>query len=266
MDTRPFYPHSFGKAKRNDDTEQYVLSHSANIDCKNAIEKVIRENYDGYRLGKDIAKPVIEEFGFDRMKYVLSYTVQHFDYDGRISSNNKDWAKETFVPEDTVMDRHRRNEFLVNSSTGLVDLFINQYKQEYEKLNLWDKKQVNPSKDMNFEGKVMVLMPEILNEQHKTRDEQLFYAFGGFGCDSDKGNKKVMGEFLTDGEKTNFYRFDFLGEAKTDLLPDWAKEKLAEKTKEPKPSVLQQLKENKDQMKKGSLAPVIDKKQDKGER
>lgn len=266
MDTRPFYPHSFGEAKRNNEQESYVLSHQANVDCKQAIEQAIRENYDGYRLGKDIAKPVINQFGFDRVKYVLANTVQHFDYDGRISGANKAWAKETFVPPDKIMDRDRRMEFLLSSHVGLADLFINQYKREYEKLNLWDNAQVIPPKDLNFEGKVMVLKPEVLSEQHKTRDEQLFYVFGGFGCSPDKNDRKVMGEFLVDGEKTNFYRQDFLGEAKTDLLPDWAKEKLSEKTKDRKPSVLQQLKGNKEQAKSEKPLPIKDKKQDKGER
>ncbi|WP_313523824.1 DUF3849 domain-containing protein [Anaerotignum sp.] len=266
MDTRPFYPHSFGEAKRNGEEETYVLSHQANVDCKNAIEQAIRDNYDGYSLGKDLAKPVIEQFGFDRVKYVLADTVQHFDNDGRISRDNKAWAKETFVPEDKIMGRDRRTEFLLSSHTGLADLFINQYKREYDKLNLWDKTQVNDPKDLNFEGKIMVLKPEILSEQHKTREEQLFYAYGGFGCSPDKNDRKVMGEFLVDGEKTNFYRQDFLGEARTDLLPDWAKEKLADKTKDRKPSVLQQLKENKEQSKAEKPLSIKDKKQDKGER
>lgn len=109
-------------------------------------------------------------------------------------------------------------------------------------------------------------MLEVLSEQHKTREEQLFYAFGGFGCSPNKDDRKVMGEFLVDGEKTNFYRQDFLGEAKPDLLPDWAKEKLAEKTKDRKPSVLQQLKDNKAQTKAEKPLPVKENKQDKGER
>lgn len=266
MEKTPLYPHSFAEAKRNNDQELYVLSHQANAQCKKAIENIIKDNYDGYSLGKDLAKPIIEEFGFDRVKFVLSNTVQHFDYDGRISRDNKAWAKETFVPPDIAGGFDRNIGLLVTSHLGLVDLFINQYKREYEKLNLWDKSQVIPPKDIDFEGKVIVLKPEVLNEQHKMRDEQLFYAYGGFGCAPNKNDRKVMGEFLTDGEKTSFYRHDFLGEAKQELLPDWAKEKLAEKTKDRKPSVLQKLQDNKEQIKKEKSAPIKDLKQDKGER
>lgn len=240
MDTRPFYPHSFNEAKRNGDTEIYKQSHEANIECKNAIEKAISQNYDEMRLKKDVVKEVIEQYGFDRIKYVLSYTFQNKDWDGRISRANKAWAKETFVPEDDVFGRDRRIDFLADCSTGLLDIFANQLKKAYAEMNLWDSTQVNPPQGMDFEGKIMVLRPEMLNEQHKARDEQLFYCIGGFGCSPDKTGRKIMGEFLTDGEHTNFYRQDFLGEAKADLLPAWAKEKLIQKEQQ-KPSVRKQL-------------------------
>lgn len=37
-----------------------------------------------------------------------------------------------------------------------------------------------------------------------------------------------MGKFLVDGEPCIWYRYDFLGEAKPEFLPQWAKEKLQE--------------------------------------
>ena len=265
MDTRPFYPHSFSEAKRNEDQKSYVLSHSANIDCKKAIEKAISDQFDGHRLGADVAKGAIKEFGIDRVQYVLANSIKHKDHDGRISRENKLWAKETFVPLDKFADRDRTLEFAVDQN-GLLDIVVNQFKRAYKALNLWDQSQVNPPTDVNFEGKVLVLNPEMLNEQHKTRDEQLFYAVGGFGCFSDKGNKKVMGCFLLDGEQTNFYRFDFLGEAKSELLPQWAKEKLAEKEQSRKPSVLQQLKETKEQAKQDKPMPLKEQKKHREDR
>lgn len=243
MDTRPFYPHSFNEVEQNGDIELYKLSHEANIDCKNAIKQAISENYDGMRLGGDVAKSVIEQFGYDRTKYVLAFTIQREDWDGRISRENKAWAKETFVPEDKIIGIDRRMEFFSDCSTGLLDIFANQFKRAYKELNLWDKSQVNDPLGMDFEGKVMVLHPQVLNEQHKTREEQLFYCVSGFGCSPDKTGRKVMGEFLSDSEQTSFYRQDFLGEAKAELLPAWAKEKLTQKEQDKavKPSIRKQL-------------------------
>lgn len=265
MDERPFYPHSFEEARRMDVVGRYHLSQSANIECKNAINDIIDKNYDGYRLGKDLAKQIISEYGIDRTAYVLANTIQLKDSDGRISRDNKEWARTIFVPD----NKSARHDFSVDKHSGLLDLFTNQYQREYAKLQLWDKSQVIPPQGLDFTNKIMVLKPEILKEQHKTCDEQLFYAFGGFGCDGEKGNKKVMGEFLVDGERTSFYRFDFMGEAKPELLPDWAKEKLAQKqiqVSKDKPSVLNQLKANKEQNKQDNPIPTKEKKQDKGER
>lgn len=275
MDERAFYPHSFEEAKRNNCVDLYKESHAANIDCKNAIEKAINDNFDGYRLNKDISKDVIAKFGFDRIKYVLSYTFQSKDLDGRISRENKAWAKDTYVPEDLSFGMDRRTEFLADAHSGLLDLFANQFQKEYKLLGLWDKSQVHPPDEMNFTGKIMVIKPEKLSEPHKTRDEQLFYAFGGFGCNPESGNKKVMGEFLCDGERTHFYRLDFLGEAKADLLPPFAKDRLAEikaasKEKEmpvekpmAKPSVLGRLAKAKEQI---ATAKQTELKKDKEER
>lgn len=287
MDERPFYPHSFREAELTGSIDRYKESSAANMDCRQAIDNIIKSNYDGYRLGKDLAKQIISEYGIDRTAYVIANSIQLKDTDGRISRENKAWAKEIFIPD----EKHSRFMYLIEAHSGLLDLFANQYRREYKALYLWDKSQVIPPQGLDFTNKIMVLKLEILNEQHKTRDEQLFYPFGGFGCDSEKGNKKVMGEFLVDGERTNFYRFDFLGEAKPEFLPDWAKEKLAQKHEQSaqagkdlikakqefitsvvngkdkeKPSVLNQLKANKEQSKQDKQISTKEKKQDKGER
>jgi hypothetical protein len=74
----------------------------------------------------------------------------------------------------------------------------------------------------------MILRPSALNEQYRSREYQYFLADSGFGCNPDKLGGKVFGRFLTDGESTQFRRGDFLGEADSYGLPDWAKKKLQE--------------------------------------
>lgn len=77
-----------------------------------------------------------------------------------------------------------------------------------------------------------VLDPTMLKDTHKTRDEQLFYCTGGFGCSLDASGRKVFGEPFVDGEETHHYREDFIGEVRTDLLPKWAVDKMKEKNVE----------------------------------
>lgn len=91
-----------------------------NIACKLSIEKGIKENYDGLRLGKGFEEDIIREYGIDRVLYVLANTVRQKSWDGRFSSENKKWAREYQIPEDTL-----NRCFVVESHPAVVDGFIN---------------------------------------------------------------------------------------------------------------------------------------------
>lgn len=229
LNEKILYPHSLEEAKRNSCVDLYKESHSENIACKTAIEETIKNNFDGLRLKAETAKDIIKNFGFDRVTYVLSATLQNKDYDGRFSRDNKAWAKETFVPEDTVFGQDRRLDFMVQSHPAVLDGVVNQVRREIKALELWDKTQINPTDNLNFEGKVMVLSPTNLKDQYKTREDQLIFCTNGIGCNPDKSGRKVYGFFLKDGEEAQFYRQDFLGEAKHEHLSQTAKEQKIER-------------------------------------
>ncbi len=227
MDKRDFYPYSFEEARRNSSIDMYKQSLQANIDCKNLIEDTITKNHIDNRLKPGGAKKVLKQFGIDRPTYVLSFTLQQLTNEGRISKDNMDWAKETYVPED-----NNNVDFFVDSHKGVLNIFVNQFRDELEKLKLWDKEQVNDTQNLDFEGKLMVLSPKVLKEEYKTRDEQLFFVTyvgsipeqfaeqttRGAGCMPGKVGKMVHGFFLKDNEKSQFERQDFIGEAKQEFL------------------------------------------------
>ena len=72
-----------------------------------------------------------EQFGQERMLYVLAATVRHFDYDGRISRDNKRWANTIPVYENKDgMDSDRSVQFVVCSHPGLTDLFLTGARRE----------------------------------------------------------------------------------------------------------------------------------------
>lgn len=91
-----------------------------------------------------------------------------------------------------------------------------------------EKQCVHSDKPQDYERKLLILKPEILNEQFKSPINQYFYATGGFGCDPEKSGRKVFGQFLADGEKAHFYREDFCGVADYDQIPKWAVKRLAQ--------------------------------------
>lgn len=89
----PVYTFSATFAKEHGELETYRTSHRANVACKNAIEEAISSHYRDNRFDGSCVDEVIDRFGMERVAFVLANTVQDKDWDGRISHDNKAWAK-----------------------------------------------------------------------------------------------------------------------------------------------------------------------------
>lgn len=133
MNKTSLYKFSGDYVRGHGELEQYRASYKANVSCKEAIEAAIRDNYHDNCLGKDAAKQVVEQFGFERTFYVLAATVHEKDWDGRISRDNKEWAKTIPVFEDKDAWGSNRNLYFVVDAVnpGLTDIFINEARREY---------------------------------------------------------------------------------------------------------------------------------------
>ena len=123
----PVYPYPFEYAAENGEEDKYRQSRKISIACKEAIENAIGDHYADNCLNTAAAvRQVVDVFGYDRTLYVLAVTVQHKERDGRISHNNKEWAKSVPVFADRIDGSADQNVFLVVSQAhpGLTDLFI----------------------------------------------------------------------------------------------------------------------------------------------
>lgn len=89
-----FYTYPGRYASEHGELEQYRASYRANISCKEVIEHSITAHYGNNRLDPACVKQVVEQFGHERVFYVLANTVRQKDFDGRISHDNKAWAKQ----------------------------------------------------------------------------------------------------------------------------------------------------------------------------
>jgi hypothetical protein len=219
------YPYSFGTAKHDGDVELWKASYQENVACRNAIEQTIRENYNGYHLNADAATKVIGEYGYDRVNWVLANTIQEKIYDGRFSEANKKWAKGFYTPDRE--GSNRASSYTVETHPAVLDGFIKEARAAYEALGLYDGSHCEGDREnADYDGKVLVLNPKFLQDKYKTPDDQLVLAQGGFGCSPTASGRKVFDIFLKDGEDCQNYRSDFVGILKSELLPDWAREKL----------------------------------------
>ena len=217
------YMNSLDHARREDEVQLWRNSFKENVRCKNAVEKALSEGFDGMHLNDGIAKDLAEEFGTDRLSWVLANTVKEHFEDGRFRPENKEWAKNIYIPKDS-----HNVEFAVSSHPEIVNGLITDYRQYLaEVLHQYTVKDCLPeSAHANYEDQLLILNPFLLNDDYKHGDYQLFYARSGNGCDESNLGRKVFGVFLKDGERTHFLRDDFLGIADESKIPDWAKERL----------------------------------------
>ena len=123
----PLYEKSFSEARDRDEITAYRLSARADNMCKTAIEAAISDNYSDSKLDPEGARKVVENFGLDRVKKILALTAIVKDYDGRISPENKAWAK-TVRPND-VKDKIDLSLVVDGVNPGLTDIFIRQVKK-----------------------------------------------------------------------------------------------------------------------------------------
>ena len=147
--TAPLYPHSAAYASQHGEMAQYNRSYQANSACKEAIEQTISAHYAENRLDTEAAvKDVLEKFGAERVQFILANTIQHKNRDGRISQDNKVWAKTIPMPEDSGTSRHCAYLVVDGVNPGLTDLFTRQARktmQEQQKSSVLQKLRQEPS-------------------------------------------------------------------------------------------------------------------------
>ena len=123
-------------------------SYQANSACKEAIEQTISAHYAENRLDTEAAvKDVLEKFGAERVQFILANTIQHKNHDGRISQDNKAWAKTIPMPEDSDASRHCAYLVVDGVNPGLTDLFTRQARkamQEPQKSSVLQKLRQEP--------------------------------------------------------------------------------------------------------------------------
>lgn len=216
---KPLYKQSLRDAIDLGEIERWRDSYRENCDCARAIERAISENYHNNVLQNGTA-PILERYGFARVNWVLANTIQEKN-DGRFSRENKSWAKDFFFPKDDV-----RWHFCVESHPGLTNLFVDQVRNAWQDLGLFDHRAC--TQDGEYAQKVLLLRPDVLKDEFKSPENQLFFAQSGFGCSATAGGRAVFGRFLIDGEAARFNRGDFMGVIKDECLPEWARERLQE--------------------------------------
>ncbi len=162
----PVYKNNAKYALANGEKEQYFASRRENIACKDAIEKTIRDNFDGMYLQCD-AKDVIAQFGAERVECVLAHTIQQKNWDGRFSYKNKEWAESIEVPNAEIAF----GAAIVESHPAVLDGFINMARKELNAVRAQPKRAAEEKPSIKAQLSAKHEQPEQSNVKPRTKDK-----------------------------------------------------------------------------------------------
>ena len=94
------YNQTLQYALKHNEIDFYRESREENIKCRDFIEKLVEEedHYNNLFNYPKVIQESVSKFGLDRVKFILANTVRELDWDGRISVDNKEWAKTIPAP------------------------------------------------------------------------------------------------------------------------------------------------------------------------
>ena len=129
------YLHSGSYAQEHGELDKYLLSHSLDEECMQAIGQAISDNYADNSLGKGFEQDLISEYGLERVKHIVTTLIRRSEWDRRYSTENREWANGTVGYE----DKSDEKRIYSSAHPGLIDLFADrvrkiekQKKEEYE--------------------------------------------------------------------------------------------------------------------------------------
>ena len=129
------YLHSGSYAQEHGELDKYLLSHSLDEECVQAIGQAISDNYADNRLGKGFEQDLISEYGLERVKHIVTTLIRRSEWDRRYSTKNREWANSAAGYE----DKSDEKRIYSSAHPGLIDLFADrvrkiekQKKEEHE--------------------------------------------------------------------------------------------------------------------------------------
>lgn len=101
----PRYDKGFTTARELGETAQYHASRKRDIACLQTFNTKVHDAYEG-RAMTQFVESWTNEFGKERCRFVLGYSIHAADYDGRYSTQSKRTARETDYTELDSNDYH----------------------------------------------------------------------------------------------------------------------------------------------------------------
>ena len=129
----PVYAKSLPEARELNELDIYRASRKENTACANMTDAFISKHYKDNSLDSEsVLNDLLERYPIERIALVSAVNIADRSRDGRISNENRAWAK-IFLEDypDDVM--RQKGEYYLTAHPGLVNLFVNTVRSYIEK-------------------------------------------------------------------------------------------------------------------------------------
>ncbi len=156
------YLHSGSYAQEHGELDKYLLSHSLDEECVQAIGQAISDNYADNRLGKGFEQDLISEYGLERVKHIVTTLIRRSEWDRRYSTENREWANSSAGYE----DKSDEKRIYSSAHPGLIDLFADRVRKIEKQKKEGNKEQM--SENMRDYTKITARGDKVVNIEKDT--------------------------------------------------------------------------------------------------
>ena len=120
----PVYKGTSADARKELSIDLYLDSKQWNLACKTAIEYILDRNRTTNL--KQAVKELLDDFGEDRVVFMIANTVQYYTYEDWFSKENEKWAGEIDIPENFNRGIDINSRYIIDGDVSILNEVVNE--------------------------------------------------------------------------------------------------------------------------------------------
>ncbi len=127
---RKVYPYSYEEARARGQTAQHRRSYRLNVECALSIRAASSLNLANGHVPLENVREVLEDYGPERVMWVLANTIQQRGSDTRYTEESRRWAENFPIPADSYKNGDLRFGYLIEGWPPHVAEFLDLARAE----------------------------------------------------------------------------------------------------------------------------------------
>ncbi len=124
------YPYSYEEARARGQTAQHRRSYRLNVECALSIRAASSLNLANGHVPLENVREVLEDYGPERVMWVLANTIQQRGSDTRYTEDSRRWAENFPIPADSYKNGDLRFGYLIEGWPPHVVEFLDLARAE----------------------------------------------------------------------------------------------------------------------------------------